>query len=271
MLYTDAKQIDLQKYKRFFVFGCSFTGYRWESWADLLSMEMDNAEYYNGGRSGAGQLFIASQLSQYINHYNIGEGDLVGVMWSTFYREDRYLAGKNYTKNWLTPGNIYTQREYPIEYIEKYACPRGMFIRDMTLIDMTVEKLRSAKFDSFNMFGVSMESQNKYTCIDDSDEFDDVIDMYNYLNNVMLPPLFETEFGGENWGESYTYFGHNDHLIEDYHPNIARYASYLDKIGFTLSDETWAKVNKKHKRYQRAKHQDEFGFINKDYTCEVIL
>ena len=41
---------------RLFTFGCSFTNYRWSSWADCLAPEFDYFE--NWGQAGGGNHYI---------------------------------------------------------------------------------------------------------------------------------------------------------------------------------------------------------------------
>ena len=58
MIITDASTIDFSKYKRLFVFGCSFTQYRWPTWADIIAKDNPHLEYFNTANSGAGNLYI---------------------------------------------------------------------------------------------------------------------------------------------------------------------------------------------------------------------
>ena len=44
------------KFKRAFVFGCSFTQYYWPTWADILGREFNKFE--NWGQCGGGNQFI---------------------------------------------------------------------------------------------------------------------------------------------------------------------------------------------------------------------
>ena len=37
----------LQKYNRFFSFGCSFTQYHWPTWANVIGMHFDYDNFYN--------------------------------------------------------------------------------------------------------------------------------------------------------------------------------------------------------------------------------
>jgi hypothetical protein len=249
MLYTDPSQMDLKKYKRLFVFGCSFTNYRWDSWADVLRREMPEALYINTGSSGAGQSYISAQLSQHINMFNPGPDDLVAIMWSTFYREDRYV-----NNDWITPGNIFTQAEYPASWMD-YMDRRGMTIRDLATIDHVMHRLQSANFDSFAMLSVPVELQSQYSGIDQNERTSDLIAAYQHLNNMLLPDLMTTQFA-DGWDNSYTYWDdQNSQSFTDYHPSIVGYAEYLTKIGFQLSDSTLQYVQSEHERLLAITHK----------------
>lgn len=259
MLYTDASQIDLDSYNRFFVFGCSFTGYRWASWADLIAHSMPQARYYNTARSGAGQLYIQAQLSQHINHYNIGKDDLVAIMWSTFYREDRYKYHKA-DQNWSTPGNIFTaQHEIPQEYVDEYVCTRGMFVRDLAVIDNTLRMLEHSEFDSFAMMSVGLKNQNWTAGLspENGPPLDDIIDLYSKLGQKMMLPLLETQFL-DGWDTCYKYWsdGMNGEFM-DYHPSVEQYAEYLYKLGFVLPERTKEYVQQEHNRMLQVTHINE--------------
>ena len=47
--------------KRLFTFGCSFTDYRWATWANILAYELD-CEFHNFGKSGAGNQFQLAHM-----------------------------------------------------------------------------------------------------------------------------------------------------------------------------------------------------------------
>lgn len=92
-----------------------------------MAYELD-ADLYNYGQSGGGNLFISNTVSQAENFYGFNEDDLVIVAWSNVTREDRWLNGV-----WETPGNIYTQNIWPKQML-KVTDPIGCLIRDLGLI-----------------------------------------------------------------------------------------------------------------------------------------
>ena len=70
---------------RLFAFGCSFTNYRWSTWADCLAPEFDNFE--NWGQSGAGNEFIFNSVMEADQRQQFGTGDTVIVCWTTSTRD----------------------------------------------------------------------------------------------------------------------------------------------------------------------------------------
>lgn len=89
-------------YNRFFAFGCSFTKLFWPTWADLLGSI--SLEYYNYGKEGAGNSFITNEIVKANLLHSFNKDDLVIVMWSTFFRLDRY-----YKDNWINHGHVWSE------------------------------------------------------------------------------------------------------------------------------------------------------------------
>jgi len=171
-------------------------------------------------------------------------------MWSTFYREDRYLYGRKH-QNWSTPGNIFTaQHEIPQEFVDEYVCTRGMFVRDLAIIDTTMRMLENSKFDSLSAFSVSMEQQNWTAGLapDDQNQHTEVIDLYKNIQQYLAPPLMDTQFP-TGWPNTYKYWdsGSNSEYA-DYHPSVEHYLEYLQKIGLSPSDTVKSRVEAEHQR-----------------------
>jgi len=244
MIITDASTIDFSKYKRLFVFGCSFTQYRWPTWADIIAKDNPHLEYFNTANSGAGNLYIFNQLSQHINHYEMNSEDLVMIMWSTFYREDRYIE-----HGWKTPGNIYTQGDYDDEFVAKFCCPRGMTIRDLALVDIATRMMISADVHCAQSFCMPYEQQLHYggqpSQLAEEMRLAEVYDMYGHLPDYMLPSLMDVFPDG--WHMEYEYLDHGN-MFTDYHPSVTSYADYLAGIGIEISKATLAWVLGDHQR-----------------------
>ena len=219
--------IDFKKYKRFFVFGCSFTAYKWPTWADILSTEMPDAEFYNFGRPGAGNLFISNQVVESNQRYKFDNNDLVIVLWSTMCREDRYI--NNW---WSTPGNIYTQNIYNKEFVSKYSDTKGYLIRDMALIALTTTYLKYSDADAITLTSVPYDYQQ-----DPADNsVNEVLSLYKDIINETPQSMLESVLNNE-WvcGHYYYSSNHPKDKFGDYHPGPQKYYNFLKKLGFPLT------------------------------------
>ena len=86
---------------RLFTFGCSFTNYRWQTWADIIGTQFE--EFQNWGRAGAGNFFISSSLYECHSIYNITKDDVVLIMFSSLDRFD-FINQDSYFE---TNGSVY--------------------------------------------------------------------------------------------------------------------------------------------------------------------
>jgi hypothetical protein len=93
--------------RRLFTFGCSFTEYRWPTWADIIGQSFEH--YENWGLCGSGNYLISSRVME-CNHVNkLTKDDVVIVMFTSIPRIDFY------NKNWSMKGNIFTTMNLPFE------------------------------------------------------------------------------------------------------------------------------------------------------------
>jgi hypothetical protein len=212
--------LNLKKYKRMFAFGCSMTNYHWPTWADLIGSEIP--EFYNYGQSGAGNMYIANAITEANRVHKFTKDDLVMVMWSTITREDRYKD-----RVWRTPGNIFTQGEYDMKFVMKWADVRGYLIRDMSLVDLTVRYLKSFPTD-FYMFQMSpfidlqLELENGEVYYEGKDIMDAYKESLAYVRNDICnvacggkwPTINIKGYAGEEC---------------DYHPDPLMHLSYIRK------------------------------------------
>jgi hypothetical protein len=141
--------------RRLVTFGCSFTNYRWSTWADCLAPEFDSFE--NWAQSGAGNEFIFNSVMEADQRQLFGPNDTVVVCWTTPTREDRYVQGR-----WHTLGNMFTCPIYNKEYLENHIDQRGLLIKTLAYIKAVKILLESRKthwrflsidgFDSLNIY-----------------------------------------------------------------------------------------------------------------------
>lgn len=219
--------IDYSKYRRFFTFGCSFTRYSWATWADILAQEMPQAEFYNFGRGGGGNLFISSRIAEANVRYKFCETDLVAVMFTTFTREDRWVNG-----SWLTLGNIYNQDSYPKAWVEKFADEIGYLIRDLSLIELSSQYLLGLPCRSICMaarpFSEAFEGPDREHLNTQM-----IIDRYHHLQQRVIT-LYDIEQDIIDGKTGHSFY-HDGQWRVDGHPRPLQYLRYLEKAGINLT------------------------------------
>ena len=95
------------------VFGCSFTDYRWPTWADIIAEDLD-CEYENWGIGGGGNQCIARRIL-YRSTWGFDLNDWVMIQWSSLNREDRFQNNR-----WQSQGPVTLSPHYGKDFIEKY-------------------------------------------------------------------------------------------------------------------------------------------------------
>jgi hypothetical protein len=120
---------------RLFTFGCSFTKYYWPTWADLL---LTQTEGENWGMSGGGNKFIFESLIECDVKNKIAKDDTVIIMWTSFFREDRYMHG-----HWQNYGNVYNAEPmYDKQFLQKYWDDFGAVLHNLNYIYATTKILK---------------------------------------------------------------------------------------------------------------------------------
>ena len=215
--------IEWSKYKRFFSFGCSFTRYMWPTWADIISKQVSQAEFFNFGMSGAGNLQISARVAEANSRFKFTDTDLVMVMFSSYCREDRWVETK-----WLSQGNVYVNGIYPPDWVRKFADERGYLIRDAALIDLTVKYVEALPCTFIPMLSVPfvIGSEN---CDYTSKQPVDIVSVYGDTFSKFKQSMHESVM--VCWVTDYTGF-------KDGHPSPIKYHNYLQNIGLDLSLST---------------------------------
>ena len=233
--------------KRLFTFGCSFTDYRWDSWANILAYDLD-CEFYNFGRSGAGNQYIASQLTQADNVYNFNKNDLVIVCWTNISREDRY----NVEKGWLTPGNIYSQDEYDNSFVKKYANDLHFGLRDFSTIKLVKGYLENkTNYHFLSMCNVSYHVNQWENSVDTtSDMFKELRIQYLDVLKSILPSFYTVLWKDDidiKWQKNRRELHKN---YSDGHPTILEHFEYLkNTFNHDFNKRTYKIVKSKHKEF----------------------
>jgi len=242
---------NFSRYKRFFAFGCSMTSYAWATWADIIAQEI--SEHYNFGQSGAGNLFIACQVTEANIRFNFNKDDLIMIMWSGVSREDRYVKS-----NWITPGNIFTQNIYNDDFVKKFSDPVGYLLRDLNLITLTISLLDNIGVD-YQMLNMApfdhLQSPNPMHC-----DFKKILDFFKPTTKKIMPDILTTELKG-SWPQ-HPITSKDGKRTADYHPNPLQHFQYLKKIfpEIVWSEKTLEFVKQEQKKMESIKTFEEMKF-----------
>ena len=196
---------------RLFTFGCSFTKYKWDTWADILGKQFDS--YKNYGKAGSGNQYALNQLTESYLRDNINSNDTVAIMWSTTYREDRFVKG-----HWKHTGNVF-KGTYPDNWVDDWCDPEGFLIRDLSLVTSAKLALDNigCKYYMFQMMDI------KNSCVD-----------FEYSTQLhSTQGVFKKFFGKKSTGNKY---------IELYKPVLDRlypsvYEVVFDNDWYSREDE----------------------------------
>lgn len=246
---------------RLFTFGCSFTSYKWPTWADILSKSKNYDFFQNCARPGGGNHFIFYRLIECIERNKITKNDTIVIMWSSIGREDKWIKGK-----WTSWGSVYNSpisRKFGSDYIDHFTDPTGFLITNTAIIHATYQILKNigCKFYFFaftpilevddgcslwskllkidtdfyekqilNVYKESIESINKnYLSFDDSSE----LDRYD-TDYIFTDSDFQSQYNkckGGDWPDAIDYLNGNltsvpQHIIDDissYDFNLKKY------------------------------------------------
>lgn len=220
--------MDYSKYKRVFAFGCSLTHWYYPTWADIIAKCCTNSEFYNLAEGGGGNLFISSRITQANSKFNFCDTDLILVMFSTPFREDRWIGDE-----WKLYGNIFNQPFYDEKFVRDYTDPIGLLIRDLTIVETALAYLNNLPSDNiifraadighseFNLKGIF---HDKY--------IDRITELLNNSSVSKLPAL-------TNMGDYLPNVYKNKHGEDahDGHPLPSEYLRFLKNMNIPLSQE----------------------------------
>ena len=195
---------------RLITFGCSFTNYRWSTWADCLGPEFDQFE--NWGQSGAGNEFIFNSVMEADQRQRFTSNDTVVVCWTTATREDRYVNGR-----WHTLGNMFTCPIYNKDYLATHVDMQGLLIRTLAYVKAVKILLESRPCRWKFLAMADLDSLNIY-----NDVVDSILPSYQSV-------LFSNSWPNRNG---------------DPHPSPEEHLAYLDTVlpGWVTKESTRVKM-----------------------------
>ena len=197
--------------RRLFAFGCSFTNYRWSTWADCLAPEFDYFE--NWGQAGAGNHYIFNSVMECDQRNHFGINDTVVVCWTGIHRDDWYVNGK-----WQTLGNMHTCPIYNPEYLKTHVDDRGYLIRDFAFIKAAKTLLENCQGVTWKFMSM-MELASMLFPDDNTSEHRDVMRLYEDVYYSMGPSYQKILFSN-GW----------PNRDGDPHPSPEEHLAYLDAV-----------------------------------------
>lgn len=216
--------INFKNYKRFFAFGCSFTEYKWWTWADIIGSHFGD-QYYNYGLCGSGNTAILYQFVEANKRYNFTKDDLVIVQWSGIFREDRYLNNQ-----WAVQGNISSSTTglYDDDFIDKYVDIRGFYLRDALNLNLVIQILSKldCDWDLISMLPLKIH-EGEY----DTVNYPDIDKLFHDDIALVKPSFYEVLFNCSYRSR------HNDladnstnpNSAKDIHPTPLMHLEFLEK------------------------------------------
>jgi len=198
----------IARHRHVWCFGCSFTDYKWPTWADLLQKKYGNVT--NLGKCGAGNVYIFTKIMEMYTQGHITKDDLVMVCWSGHYRLDMKFKGQ-----WITGGNLLTQDVYSMDFVKKYCDPQYFLERDLYLVH-AVNEIFKGRIINFSMADIDRLDQynNIHVQLDKPDHVQKTLDTF-------FPSFYRVL-----WNNDFRTIKHRD----DRHPTETEHATYLEKV-----------------------------------------
>lgn len=267
MIIKSLSGIDLNKFRRLRVFGCSLTHWRYPTWADILAQDIPHCDYFNLAWQGAGHQFLQAQYSQWTQQIPLDHTDLVIIQWPTYYREDRYFNHPDRARPWITPGNFFTQDEYPVEFM-KVCNRRGFVITSLMIQDLIMRDLERSDATALCFNAVDARHQDSYSgfSMEKHENFSDIVSLYSIIQDRnaqfdMYVSLSKNKTN-PNWPKGYQYIL-DGQLEQDYHPTVAEHARFLrDVMAHDLSDEGSKWAQQQHARIMQTESVDHIAETN---------
>ena len=181
---------------RLYTFGCSFSRYFWPTWATLLHTIKEGE---NWAMPGMGNKFIFESFVECMITNKINKNDTVIIMWTSWFREDRFLNG-----DWMSGGNVYNHQFYDNDFLKKYWDDEGAVLHTLNYMSATLTILESigCKYIfacAFPLFQVAeTQYKNMLEDIVDINKFTKYIDFIKqYEHNIVYEPLMQDKYSND--------------------------------------------------------------------------
>lgn len=198
---------------RLFAFGCSYTCYKWPTWADILSLNYD--DYQNWARPGAGNHFIFYSLVEAINTQSISKEDTVVIMWTSTIREDTWRKG-----DWELTGPVHlpaSKERLGNTFINNCVDPYGYDVKTLPLMDAAYRLLKSLGCEFHFLTGVQLPPLKVDYVDPDIPATSAIVETYKEVLSVTQDCVKNV-------------IGYSLPKIKDQHPTPLQYFDYLDRL-----------------------------------------
>jgi hypothetical protein len=211
---------------RLLTFGCSFTNYRWSTWADILAPEFDQFE--NWGQGGGGNHYIFNSLMEADQRQRFGPNDTVVVCWSSTFRDDRYIKDR-----WITLGQINHCNIYTKDFITNGIDDRGTLIRDLAFVKAAAELLENRPGVNWKFISICPIASTRYWGIEDDTQHD-VVELYKSVIDKI----------DADYVDFLRRFSRDNRYKDDPHPTPIEHLGFLDEVfpGWVTKQETRVKI-----------------------------
>lgn len=230
--------------KRLFTFGCSFTGYTWTMWPELLQYEFA-CKLYNYGVTGASNHYIAKTILEADQVHQFKNDDLILICWTSLYRQETIRLGK-----WLLSGSLDNNPTFTPSSIVYQHDNEYWQMASYSLIK-SVDDFLAAKKVNYNMF--SIQDLRKYLGFNNTPGLDSqlslhLVDLYSQTLNK-IAPSYNTVLYSDNLANKQRYNIKQHFAFRDYHPLPLEHLNYFERIfGYTFADKTKKTANQVQQR-----------------------
>lgn len=208
-------------------------------------------------------------LMQADNYYHINSDDLVIICWTNVCREDRYIENR-----WHTPGNIFTQKLYDKDFVNKFANPFGCLVRDLAFIKASDLFLQSTNCDYHFLSMMDLNLINQWDP-EESISCDGIRDQYHTTTSKIHKSFYEVLWNNDlskKISSEKEYFTSN---FRDGHPLPKEHVQYLEFIfDYKFSQKTIDSINnaeEKLKQYILINDLRNMYSANTNYDDHLVI
>jgi hypothetical protein len=205
---------------RIFTFGCSFTEYKWPTWADMI---LYGNEGYNCGVSGGGFDSILYRLIETDRKFKLTTDDKIIIVFTTPLRWDLII-----NQQWSTHGQV-TNSPHFVKYLDKLFSIDGLIYKSFYNIQLIDDflKYRNLNYVFGSLNGIYSHIGNYFEYHDISEETKGLIKYVSDRVNVELMD-FKTFIMGqsESWTVTKKYKNDNS----EYHPRPLTHYKWVTEI-----------------------------------------